>query len=337
MRDVHDGLVRVRYPDYIFCFNRCSMLIDSPNNTFTVREAQITVSEGMKQKYGYWKAYNGEINADIRKLLQAFFNEDEFFDATQGTCKKLHIRIDVSNLPFDEDEEEGDLDTLEFDTLVYWGALRPYEVFNPYKERTVKCWEGYPFTVDITPDKIDIDISEAQLRVGGDVSVPIDEERKMMRLPYDYGNSRRIFLTLIEGGTIYRYDLVRVEYIGCEAKGVYLRWIDRYGRLCYYLFKKGVRKDKTSVYGSVIRDNTTDAIRRMGYDREISVALCAPLVDVEMMNEIEDVVTSPLVDMYEDDVWKAVTVKAGTFSRGDAEMQDFVFEIEIQDIEAQRL
>lgn len=337
MRDVHDGLVRVRYPDYIFCFNRCSMLIDSPNNTFTVREAQITVSEGMKQKYGYWKAYNGEINADIRKLLQAFFDEDEFFDATQGTCKKLHIRIDVSNLPFDEDEEEGDLDTLEFDTLVYWGALRPYEVFNPYKERKVKCWEGYPFTVDITPDKIDVDTSEATLRVGGDARVEIDAERKMMRLPYDYGNSRMIYLTLTESGMIYRYDLVWVEYIGCEAKGVYLRWIDRYGRLCYYLFKKGVRKDKTSVYGSVIRDNTTDAIRRMGYDREISVALCAPSADVETMNEIEDIVTSPLLDMYEDGIWKAVTVKAGTFSRGDAEMQDFVFEVEMQDIEAQRL
>lgn len=340
MRDVHDGLVRVRYPDYIFCFNRCSMLIDSPNNTFTVREAQITVSEGMKQKYGYWKAYNGEINADIRKLLQAFFDEDEFFGATQGTCKKLHIRFDVSNLPFDEDEEEGDLDTLEFDTLVYWGALRPYEQFDPYKTRKVKCWEGYPFTVDITPDKIDVDISEAQLEIGSDVNVDIveiDAERKMMRLPYDYGDSRTIFLTGIESGMIWRYDLVWVEYIGCEAKGVYLRWIDRYGRLCYYLFKKGVRKDKTSVYGSVIRDNTTDAIRRMGYGREISVALCAPSADVETMNEIEDIVTSPLVDMYEDGIWKAVTVKAGTFSRSTEVLQDFEFEIEMQDIEAQRL
>lgn len=338
MRIIDDGTIKVSYPDYVFCFNPCVFMVESSDGSFDFAEVNVDVSADGVRKSGYWRAYQHKAYIDLRAYFQLLFDENTLTsDEAGATCKKVSIHMVVSHLPFDDDSEPSEIVTFDFDTLVYWGALRPYEQFDPYKTRKVKCWEGYPFTVDITPDKIDVDISDAQLRIGADVIVPIDAERKMMRLPYDYGNSRPIYLTFIEGGQIYRYDLVFVEYVGCEAKGVYLRWLDRYGRLCYYLFAEGQKRNKVSNYGDVLRDNITDVVRRMGYEREVSMQLCAPLADAETIDGIDDIISSPVVDMYVGGVWQAVIVSAGTYTRTDDVLQDFVFEITLQDYDTQRL
>ena len=337
MRIIDDGTIKVSYPDYVFCFNPCVFMVESSDGSFDFAEVNVDVSADGVRKSGYWRAHQNKAYIDLRAYFQLLFDENTLTssDEAAATCKKVSIHMVVSNLPFDDDSEPSEIVTFDFDTLVYWGALRPYEQFDPYKTRKVKCWEGYPFTVDITPDSNDVDISEAQLRVGGDV-VAIDAERKMMRLPYDYGNSRWIYLTF-KGGQIYRYNLVYVEYVGCEAKGVYLRWLDRYGRLCYYLFAEGQKRDKVSNYGDVLRDNITDVVRRMGYEREASMQLCAPLADAETIDGIDDIISSPVVDMYVGGVWQAVIVSAGTYTRTDDVLQDFVFEITLQDYDTQRL
>lgn len=341
MRIIDDGTIKVSYPDYVFCFNPCVFMVESSDGSFDFAEVNVDVSADGVRKSGYWRAHQNKAYIDLRAYFQLLFDENTLTssDEAAATCKKVSISMQVSNVPFEDDgeSEPAEIETVDIDTLVYWGALRPYEQFDPYKTRKVKYWEGYPFTVDITPDKIDVDISKAQLRVGFDIIVPIDAERKMMRLPYDYGNSRIIFLTFVEGGQIFKYDLVFVEYVGCEAKGVYLRWLDRYGRLCYYLFAEGQKRDKVSNYGDVLRDNITDVVRRMGYEREASMQLCAPLADAETIDGLDDIISSPVVDMYVGGVWQAVIVSAGTYTRTDDVLQDFVFEITLQDYDTQRL
>ena len=338
MRIIDNGTIKVSYPDYVFCFNPCVFMVESPDGSFDFAEVNVDVSSGDVRKSGYWRAYQHKAYIDLRAYFQLLFDENTLTssDEAAATCKKVSIHMVVSQLPFDDDSEPSEIERVDIDTLVYWGALRPYEQFDPYKTRKVKCWEGYPFTVDITPDKIDVDISEAQLRVGETV-VPIDAERKMMRLPYNYVDSRWILLTVHDGGMLYYYNLVFVEYVGCEAKGVYLRWLDRYGRLCYYLFAEGQKRDKVSNYGDVLRDNITDVVRRMGYEREASMQLCAPLADAETIDGIDDIISSPVVDMYDNGVWQAVIVSAGTYTRTDDVLQDFVFEITLQDYDTQRL
>lgn len=340
MRIIDNGTIKVSYPDYVFCFNPCVFAVESSDGSFDIAEVDVDVSSGDVRKSGYWRAYQHKAYIDLRAYFQLLFDENTLTssDDAAATCKKVSIHMQVSNVPFEDDgeSEPAEIETVDIDTLVYWGALRPYEQFDPYKTRKVKCWEGYPFTVDITPDKIDVDFSEAELRIGW-ISVPIDTERKMMRLPYDYGDSRWIYLTGIDSGQIYSYDLAFVEYVGCEAKGVYLRWLDRYGRLCYYLFAEGQKRDKVSNYGDVLRDNITDVVRRMGYEREASMQLCAPLADAETIDGIDDIISSPVVDMYDNGVWQAVIVSAGTYTRTDDVLQDFVFEITLQDYDTQRL
>ena len=340
MRIIDNGTVKISYPDYVFCFNPCVFVVESSDGSFDIAEVSVDVSADGVRKGGYWRAYQNKAYIDLRAYFQLLFDENTLTssDEAAATCRKVSISMQVSNVPFEDDWESGpaEIETFNFDTLVYWGALRPYEQFDPYKTRKVKCWEGYPFTVDITPDKIDVDISEARLNVAY-TDVPIDAERKMMRLPYDYGYSGTIYLSFIDSGTIYLYDLVFVEYIGCEANGVYLRWLDRYGRLCYYLFAEGQKRDKVSNYGDVLRDNITDVVRRMGYEREASMQLCAPLADAETIDGIDDIISSPVVDMYDNGVWQAVIVSAGTYTRTDDVLQDFVIEITLQDYDTQRL
>ena len=340
MRIIDNGTIKVSYPDYVFCFNPCVFAVESSDGSFDIAEVDVDVSSGDVRKSGNWRAYQHKAYIDLRAYFQLLFDENTLTssDEAAATCKKVSIHMQISNVPFEDDGESGpsEIETVDIDTLVYWGALRPYEQFDPYKTRKVKCWEGYPFTVDITPDKIDVDISEAQLNVGR-IVVQIDAERKMMRLPYDLGVSSMIYLSFIEGGTTVRYDLAFVEYVGCEAKGVYLRWLDRYGRLCYYLFAEGQKRDKVSNYGDVLRDNITDVVRRMGYEREASMQLCAPLADAETIDGIDDIISSPVVDMYDNGVWQAVIVSAGTYTRTDDVLQDFVIEITLQDYDTQRL
>lgn len=340
MRIIDNGTIKVSYPEYVFCFNPCVFAVESSDGSFDIAEVDVDVSSGDVRKSGNWRAYQHKAYIDLRVYFQLLFDENTLTssDEAAATCKKVSIHMQISNVPFEDDGESGpsEIEIVDIDTLVYWGALRPYEQFDPYKTRKVKCWEGYPFTVDITPDKIDVDISEAQLNVGR-IVVQIDAERKMMRLPYDLGVSSMIYLSFIEGGTTVRYDLAFVEYVGCEAKGVYLRWLDRYGRLCYYLFAEGQKRDKVSNYGDVLRDNITDVVRRMGYEREASMQLCAPLADAETIDGIDDIISSPVVDMYDNGVWQAVIVSAGTYTRTDDVLQDFVIEITLQDYDTQRL
>lgn len=341
MRTIDNGTIKVSYPDYVFCFNPCVFAVESSDGSFDIAEVIVDVISGDVRKSGNWRAYQHKAYIDLRAYFQLLFDENTLTssDEAAATCKKVSIHMQVSNVPFDDDGESGpsEIVRVDIDTLVYWGALRPYEQFDPYKTRKVKCWEGYPFTVDITPQNNDVDISEARLFVG-DTVVQIDAEGKMMRLPYDYGDSRRIRLTAFDSDQIYTYfTLVFVEYVGCEAKGVYLRWLDRYGRLCYYLFAEGQKRDKVSNYGDVLRDNITDVVRRIGYEREASMQLCAPLADAETIDGIDDIISSPVVDMYDNGVWQPVIVSAGTYTRTDDVLQDFVFEITLQDYDTQRL
>ena len=336
MRIIDKGKIKVSYPDYVFCFNPCVFMVESSDGSFDIAEVSVDVNAGDVRKSGNWRAYQHKAYIDLRAYFQLFFDENTLTssDEAAATCKKVNIHMKVSSVPDEDDGESGpsEIVRVDIDTLVYWGALRPYEQFDPYKTRKVKCWEGYPFTVDITPQKNDVDISEARLNVG-----KIDSEGKMMRLPYDFRASYWIYLTGIDSGQTYKYDLVFVEYVGCEAKGVYLRWLDRYGRLCYYLFAEGQKRDKVSNYGDVLRDNITDVVRRMGYEREASMQLCAPLADAETIDGIDDIISSPVVDMYDNGVWQPVIVSAGTYTRTDDVLQDFVFEITLQDYDTQRL
>lgn len=331
MRIIDNGTIKVSYPDYVFCFNPCVFMVESSDGSFDFAEVNVDVSADGVRKSGYWRAHQNKAYIDLRAYFQLLFDENTLTssDEAAATCKKVSIHMVVSHLPFDDDSEPSEIVTFDFDTLVYWGALRPYEQFDPYKTRTIKMWSGYPLTIDVTPQKNGVTADTMIVEHGEAVEeISLDGDFRMRRVVAS-ADVTNIFVD--------NTNVVKVIHEECTPDGVYLRWLDRYGRLCYYLFAEGQKRDKVSNYGDVLRDNITDVVRRMGYEREASMQLCAPLADAETIDGIDDIISSPVVDMYDNGVWQAVIVSAGTYTRTDDVLQDFVFEITLQDYDTQRL
>lgn len=331
MRIIDNGTIKVSYPDYVFCFNPCVFMVESSDGSFDFAEVNVDVSADGVRKSGYWRAHQNKAYIDLRAYFQLLFDENTLTssDEAAATCKKVSIHMVVSHLPFDDDSEPSEIVTFDFDTLVYWGALRPYEQFDPYKTRTIKMWSGYPLTIDVTPQKNGVTANTMKIEHGDSVElIPLEDDFRMRRV---------VARDVITNIFVDMANVVKVIHEECTPDGVYLRWLDRYGRLCYYLFAEGQKRDKVSNYGDVLRDNITDVVRRMGYEREASMQLCAPLADTETIDGIDDIISSPVVDMYDNGVWQAVIVSAGTYTRTDDVLQDFVFKITLQDYDTQRL
>ena len=145
--------------------------------------------------------------------------------------------------------------------------------------------------------------------------------------------------------------LLRIDRDDTES-GIYLRWIDRHGFIRYWLFAAVEETREIASDLSFIRNNLDDYLygyygdngRRQGYDRTDSIKLCAPLVDRDTFDMLQDLASSPVVDMYlggdwtqEEDQWMSVTIKAGSYTKSKACLQDFVCEMIINNINVQRL
>ena len=147
--------------------------------------------------------------------------------------------------------------------------------------------------------------------------------------------------------------LLRIDRDDTES-GIYLRWIDRHGFIRYWLFASGEETREIASDLSFIRNNLCgysdiygyvgDSGRRQGYERTDSIKLCAPLVDSDTFDMLQDLASSPVVDMYlggdwmnEEDQWTSVTIKAGSYTKSTACLQDFVCEMIINNINVQRL
>lgn len=175
--------------------------------------------------------------------------------------------------------------SMTFDVTAVWGAIRIGEVFDA--PRKVVHFTKFPFTITY--------YDKAIKHVGaGDAP-----------------------------------SHVTVETNGCET-GVYLRWIDAHGFYQYWLFSEGTEESSTKDYGEKLLENFYGSTygyygmsRMQGKTTETSKKVCAPLVSQEVFAMLSSVVSSPLVDMYEDGRWVPIRVKAGKTTNSGAHLQDF--------------
>lgn len=164
-----------------------------------------------------------------------------------------------------------------------------------------------------------------------------------------FDNTFDLTFSLATGGK--QSLLLRIDRDDTES-GIYLRWIDRHGFIRYWLFAAGEETREIASDLSFIRNNLDDYLygyygdngRRQGYNRTDSIKLCAPLVDRDTFDMLQDLTSSPVVDMYlggdwtqEEDEWMSVTIKAGSYTKSTACLQDFVCEMIINNINVQRL
>lgn len=353
------------YPDEVcFAFLPCIIKASGSNLSWI----EVIIRWGNTERSYNVETLNDRCITDFKTYVQALFDGriNAAYDWTVSYDSSiLNILVSIKVNAYDDGNVQ--LASIDFTTNMIWGAPKYGETWNSYKRLT--WFTNFPFSFGIYLSKLN-----ANLLIGYE-RVP----NKLMKIPingmvdfyagilpsgakywniYDYDgeiqqgtfdNSFDLTFSLTTGGK--QSLLLRIDRDDTES-GIYLRWIDRHGFIRYWLFAAGEETREIASDLSFIRNNLDDYLygyygdngRRQGYDRTDSIKLCAPLVDRDTFDMLQDLTSSPVVDMYlggdwtqEKDEWMSVTIKAGSYTKSTACLQDFVCEMIINNINVQRL
>ena len=368
MREITNNGVTLSYPEEIgFAFNPC-LLVASGDN---LEKMVIEIRGGEKTETVWLEAMKGKCYADVREYVQTFFDSMMFgaVDYGQERLTEMGKRVYFSVTATKEDEANTTVE-YTFEVFYIWGALKVggQEMYNSY--RTLTWFRGFPFTVGVyTAGSGSIMFSKdgvadrfVSLPEQGVWNIPIKSTDDANRY-YLLSDCTGAFVEVTFDNTYdmtFRYrnvgtktEKVRINIVDSYDEGYYLRWINRHGFYCYYLFKSGDEVRKVASGGLFTRNNLLAYDMSYGYQgytgrqqmmsREDTIPVCAPLVDSDTWDMLFDIATSPCVDLFagydKEGVakWLSVTVVSGSYTKAKAVLQDFVCNIIMPDVPIQKL
>lgn len=348
--------ITLKYPDDPCpVFNPCIFTLSG-----TMVRTSVYVSVGLNSYRATYQTPNGG-TLDLREFLKAFFvglGMGQDIDYSQN-CKKSELGKTVNITLIARDADNTSLAQFNLDILAVWGAQLPWED-DYYEPRTIVRFGNYPLTVGVY----------ASYYGGGTINV--FDTADLLNTVSSTVNGKGIYNALVDlvtsnkeievdyvwirMGTPITVPLYYIKNVGkCYPEGVYLRWVDRRGMWSYWLFKKG---DPTvtaaSKFGmwyhndyakySVDAGWQGDSGRRQSFTRNDVQPLCAPLVDNDTFDFLQDITTSPCVDMYlgedgnHNHLWTAVTVQPGSYTKDiNKKEQDFIFNLVLPEVPVQTL
>lgn len=365
MRTRKVGDTTIEYPDEIaFCFNPILMNIVGHPWAWveTVIRDVTTGIEHVEKRV----LFQNVCFFDISFYTQSYFDSVQFGkidykqEGAQNTQMGRLFSIDLNM--YSENGELGE--SFQFETFVIWGAMKIGERYNG--DRVLTWFKNFPFTVGIYA------AGESSVNIIADneplpsVGLPsrdiynlmltgIDAQREVTLDLSGTGMSGSVFdmtfdytFHAVEGAS----SGVRLLVDDCMS-GIYLRWINRHGFYCYWLFKGGDEKKQVTNDGEFIRNNMQDYSYVNGYHggtgrkqsktEENILPVCAPLVDSDTYDFLFQLATSPVVDMYmgkdidKNDRWQGVNVSVETFNKTRAVLQDFIVTIILPETRIQSL
>ena len=362
MRQTTTSNITIQYPDAVgFAFLPCIIKASGSG----VASIEATISRESKTYTYSVEAFADNCIMDYREYVQALFDGISFgnLDYSRESQKSnlganFNISVKVKN------SEGSDIATFSYTTFYVWGAMRAGETWNGHKKLT--WFTHFPFSFGIYMSEADdllvyadgritsklielagqgiYEITSKVLKAGAKSYSIKDYGGKIQQATFDATFDFTFYLK-----TSSSYTELAVIKADNTEKGIYLRWVDRHGFYRYWLFTQGDESRAISSDTSFLRNNLgeyDDTIfgylgangRRQGYSREDTIPLCAPLVDSETFDFLQDLTSSPVVDMYlGSNKWQSVTIKAGTYTKTTAELQDFVCNLVINNTEIQQL
>ena len=362
MRQTTINGITIKYADAVgFAFLPCIIRASGSG----VASIETTISRETKAHTYSVEAFADSCIMDYREYVQALFDGISFgnLDYSRESQKSnlgatFNISVKVKN------REGNDLATFSYTTFYVWGAMRAGETWNGRKKLT--WFTHFPFSFGIYMSESDDLLVYADGRItsklielaGQGIYEITSKVLKAGAKSYsikDYGGKiqQATFDTTFDFTFYLKTSSMYTELASIKAdnteKGIYLRWVDRHGFYRYWLFTQGDESRAISSDTSFVRNNLAeydDTIfgylgangRRQGYGREDTIPLCAPLVDSETFDFLQDLTSSPVVDMYlGSNKWQSVTIKAGTYTKTTAELQDFVCNLVINNTQIQQL
>ena len=366
MRSTQGTYITLYYPDALcFAFNPVTFRAASCSS-LTITATAFNRSVTAK----YESVRNFVVFADVQGIVQALWKNisteiDYASNDTTDTGAVVQFNVKAATIIHQYEE------TFNVSAYIVWGALNPdgKDVFNGY--RRVKWFADYPFTMGVyaggagsllfsknasTQHYVSLQgqgmyaISSDEIPDGADYSLVYDYYGDLQQATFD----STFDLTFLLSDNVPQTLVMRVDIDRCAHKDVvYLRWIDRHGFFCYWLFEKRTRQRVVAAVQDFTRGDTQayeiglgyqrGAGRRQAFTRNDVLPLCAPLVDAETYDYIFDIASSPVVDMYAgtdqqgNHRWISVGVQAGTYTEVSDNLQDFVINILLPTTPTQRL
>ena len=255
-------------------------------------------------------------------------------------------------------------DSFSFNTFIIWGAMKVGERYNG--ERALTWFKNFPFTVGMyTAGQSTVTVTADGLRLS---SIQLSERKAYNLMLTGIEADNELILNLpagTAGASVFDHTFdftfqamkneastVRLTVDNC-TEGVYLRWVDRHGCYCYWLFIRGDESKQVANDGEFMRNNMQDYSYTNGYHggsgrkqrktEEDTLPVCAPLVDGDTYDFLYQLALSPVVDMYAgkdtegNHRWQAVNIAVGTYSKTRAVLQDFTAEIILPETRVQSL
>lgn len=352
----------VEYPDLIgFAFLPC--VVNIRGVAWSSVEAVVTCRRNGDSHSEEREMFGDACFFDLSHYIQGAFDDVEFGVLGYGSVEdtKLGALFDVELIFY---QGSSVMDSMAFQTFFVWGAMQVGERYNG--ERNVTWFKNFPFTVGMYSGaegsvKLYMDyslVAERTLSTQGVWNVSLNgctaKDSAIIVLngaddvPATFDNTFDYTFKAIAGG-----DSKVVCKVDDSDRGVYLRWVNRHGFYCYWLFEEGDESRKVANDGEFLRNNMLGYNFKNGYNGgtgrnqrktgENILPVCASSVDSDTFDFLFELALSPVVDMYmgKDDngnpAWMRVNISVGTFAKSRKVLQDFICTIVLPETRVQSL
>lgn len=362
MRTQTNGDITITYPDLIcFCFSPCYLSV-------TGADAYTTLSVRLysgAMRYDVTAAiYGGEARLYLSRYMQLLATNQRF----SGCVMQTTLSDGTNTLAFTD---------VTFSCI--WGAIEPvkrigsvgayaYDADAVAFVRRVRWFNQFPFAVSVlTEQGATYQFRYDSNGYGTEMTAPNNGYIDITPATETFRNAERFAVIKVVGSgdaaasvfdDTFDYTFQNVAsgtsltrlIVDTSTCGYYLRWIDTYGQLQYFLFARGTRSLKVTDGDSVETDIEYSGInygggrRVVAKVREKSVKCAAVNLTQEEAEYVESVASAVVCDLYlgkqqdSTEIWIPVNVTGGTFTTSEKKgLQDFEISIDIPTAEAQRL
>lgn len=355
MRTITDQTsgITINYPDSLaFAFN--PFLVEGVGiDTMSVA----IVIDGQIKYIVDVQPFDNHGYADLQEYLQGLFTDTtadiDYTQSMSSSAQGLHVTISITAT-----SGENEFGT-SFTSYIAWGGVRADGRDDFLGMRHIVWFKNFPFVFGLYADTGETILfgNGAAPRTAQEIteegiynfaaSVLGDAKYSII---YEYGGQLQqatfdntFDLTFYLRQNVDQRPLLRIDTDDTADEGIYLRWVDRYGYIAHWLFKVGDEQRQIAAIREFSRNAYTNydthygwqrgSGRRQSMSRNDIVPLCAPLVTKEQFDYLQDVTSSPIVEMWagkdenDNDRWVGVGVQPATYTKNRDELQDFVFNL----------
>ena len=286
------------------------------------------------------KVVFGEVTFDISAAVQSMFDR-------QGMQPKLHSNTFKKIWWETYENGIGDF-TSNGDFDILWGGLQIGEKYSQFRKLTF--FTEFPFTVPVLFDtpgtlsvsKDDAPFAEWQQINAGKHDVDVSQWKTSEKTVIIQNGTQPFSVWDETFDVTFRGDLspipvtikIELEVNKC-TEGIYLRWVNKYGDFCYWLFDQNTETNNVSDINVSIEQyfTTTDFVNGFhggtnhpkGKEAQRTIALFAPLVNSDNFDFLNTLIDSSIVDLYKGyNNWVRVNIAPANIVKSDDDLQDFV-------------